>query len=278
MSADSLDINNEIPVTQLVADLRAAGIAPGDNLIVHSSLKKIGRVENGANGVVRALLDAIGDTGNLMVPAFTYSLPIWSGQPFDVACSKSRVGAVTEAVRAWPNARRSFHPTHSVVVIGPDARELTLNHMHSSPIGKDSPFGRMHKRGAKILMLGTFQDTNSSLHYCEVMAGLPYIEVPFTSDQDFEVAWFFNESGQIEYTEIREMPGCSRGFRVIEPMLKERGVLKETRVGEAPCQLLEMEKFVAAAIEILQEDPILLLCSTPGCIICPKRLERMKKP
>jgi aminoglycoside N3'-acetyltransferase len=129
----------------------------------------------------------------------------------------------------------------------------------------------MWERHAKILMLGTFQDTNSSLHYCEVAVELPYIHVPFSDDQDFEMAWFFNEHGQVEYTQITEVPGCSRGFRKIEQPLRECGVLTDVRVGAAACQLLDLRALVQAAREILNEDPCFLLCETANCAICPKR-------
>ncbi|MBX7246538.1 MAG: AAC(3) family N-acetyltransferase [Candidatus Sumerlaeaceae bacterium] len=254
-----------------------AGIEAGDNLVLHSSYKCLGAVEGGPGGVVEALLSALGPAGNLMVPTFTYSLPMWSAEPFDLHNSKSRVGAITEAVRLHPRALRSFHPTHSVAVIGPDAEEIVRNHLHSTPIGLESPFGRMVRRGAKILMLGTHQDTNSSLHYCEVAANLPYIRVAFREGMDYELAWFFNENGQIEYAQVFEVPGCSRGFRVIEGPLRERGVLRDVLVGGAPSQLLEMARFVPVAVEILSAEPSLLLCNTVQCQICGKRREFMKK-
>lgn len=256
---------------ELERDLRLAGIDAGDNVILHSSLRSLGAMRGGPDAVVDAFMDVIGDAGNLMVPTFTYCLPAWKSEPFDIRSTRSRTGAITEAVRNHPMALRSFHPTHSVAVLGPDAEAIVRNHMHATAIGLESPFGRMHERGAKIVMLGTRQDTNSSLHYCEVHAAVPYVEVAFTEGRSFDVAWFINERGQVEYTEIHEVPGCSRGFNKVEAELELSGVLRKVKLGPAASQVLDLPALVAAMDVILRRDPAILLCTLEGCSICPKR-------
>lgn len=262
---------------QLQEHFARAGLDRGDSVILHSSLKSIGPVEGGGEAVIEALLSVIGPDGHLLVPTFTYCLPIWKIPPFDVRNSPSRVGALTEIVRKRPDALRSFHPTHSVAVLGPQREALVRNHLHTTPLGKDSPFDRMRRFHAKILMLGTRQDTNSSLHLCEVLAELPYVRVAFSEGQDFELAWFLNESGDIEYIPIYEVPGCSRGFRVVEEPLRRAGVLRDVSIGHAPSQLLVLEDLIQAMRDLLAEDPTLLLCRLETCTICPKRRAYMNK-
>jgi aminoglycoside N3'-acetyltransferase len=125
-------------------------------------------------------------------------------------------------------------------------------------------------------MLGTHQDTNSSLHLCEVLANLPYIHVCFTDDVDFETAWYQNDESEIRFTKIHEVPGCSRGFRAIESALIERGVLQHVTIGDATSQLLHLDDLVTATAEILPRDPTMLLCHVPNCGICPKRRSFMQ--
>lgn len=260
----------------LTEHLAAAGINAGDNVILHSSLKSVGKTADGPATVINALLAAIGSTGNLMVPAFTYSLPAWKTEPFHQEESRARTGAIPEYMRRRPDAIRSFHPTHSVAVIGPDAAAFTEGHLHATPLGTRSPFGRMLDSGAKILMLGTRQDTNSSLHLCEVLAKVPYLKVCFTDDVDFESAWYRTDDSEIRFTRIYEVPGCSRGFRVIEPELVRREILQTVYVGDSTSQLLSLPDLAAAASEILKENPALLLCRVPNCGICPKRRSFME--
>lgn len=261
---------------ELADNLRVSGFDSGHNVILHSSFKSLGKTENGPETLVDALLSVIGPAGNLLAPTFTYSLPGWKGDPFDSKTSRARTGAIPECIRHRKQALRSFHPTHSVAVMGPEADAITKDHMRATPLGTASPFGRMLDREAKILMLGTHQDTNSSLHLCEVLAELPYTNVCFSDSTDFEVAWFHNKTGQIEFTQIREVPGCSRGFRAIESELKKQSVLKTVRIGNAACEVLNLSELVAAAKEILRKDPTLLLCHLNHCGICPKRRAFMR--
>jgi aminoglycoside 3-N-acetyltransferase len=55
---------------ELTADLSKLGIAPIDALFIHSSLKSLGYVVGGATEVVRALQDAVGVEGTLLVPTY----------------------------------------------------------------------------------------------------------------------------------------------------------------------------------------------------------------
>ena len=53
-------------LTTLTADLRRLGVRPGDLLMVHSSLRRLGPVVGGAAVVVQSLLDAVGPGGTLL--------------------------------------------------------------------------------------------------------------------------------------------------------------------------------------------------------------------
>ena len=55
---------------ELVAQLKQLGITPGGILLVHSSLRPLGKVEGGAETVVNALLEALGPEGTLLMPGF----------------------------------------------------------------------------------------------------------------------------------------------------------------------------------------------------------------
>ena len=46
-------------IEHLKRDLSIAGIVPGDTLLVHSSMKSIGTVENRADGVLAALMETV---------------------------------------------------------------------------------------------------------------------------------------------------------------------------------------------------------------------------
>ena len=55
------------PVEHIEGDLRSLGVAAGDLLMVHASLRAIGPVDGGAEGVLEALETAVGPGGTLLM-------------------------------------------------------------------------------------------------------------------------------------------------------------------------------------------------------------------
>ena len=85
----------------LAAELRRLGIRPGDVLIVHSSMKSIGRVQGGPETVVAALQQAVGPRGTIVMPAFAFHFEkvYWPVEPYDPNTTPSKVGLISETFR-----------------------------------------------------------------------------------------------------------------------------------------------------------------------------------
>ena len=256
------------------------GIRRGDVLTVHSSLSSIGEVVHGANTVVDAFTEILGDRGTLIVPTFTYSLKIWSDKfpPFNPETSPSICGAVTEAVRIRPEAVRSLHPTHSVSAIGFFAREMIKDHIKCPPLGKGSPYHKLSQIGGFVVLIGVGQDSNSLIHTCESLAKVPYLTVSYSDVRTgMEVAKMVDSTGAIVDVPIPEIPGCSRGFTKAEPVLRSRGVIQYGQLGMATIQVMKAENVVDVMLEKLDEDPFFLLCNDANCKICTRRRKYGKK-
>jgi len=175
------------PVTErmLLRDLIAIGVERGTSLVVHSSLSAIGWVLGGAPAVVRALAGAVGDAGNLAMPAATphcadpatwlepkvperWIDELRENMPtFDVRTTPTTMGAIPEAFRNWPGTRRSEHPLESVCARGPRAEEITRDHPTSFSEGPDSPFARLYDLDSRILLLGVGFNRCTALHFAE---------------------------------------------------------------------------------------------------------------
>jgi len=257
---------------QLEEDFKAL-LPPEVNLLaLHSSLSKLGDVEGGAQTVVEVFLRVLGPARTLMVPVFTYCFSsIGARPPFEYEKTPSLVGVITEAMRQHPQAVRSFHPTHSVAAIGPRAHDLTCAHLGSTPLGPGSPFHRLASWGGEVMLLGCDHRSNSLLHVAEVLAGLPYVDIPFSEGKNFETAAIYRGGKQILDLKIFEAPGCSRGFHKAEPVLRNAGVIRDGSVGQAAVQLFSAQALLGVMTRALRKDPALLLCDVEDCSICPRR-------
>lgn len=72
----SADETNEPCVRKedIEAGLRRLGLKKGDSVGVHSSLSSFGRVEGGADAVIDALLDVVGEDGNVVMSTHSANL------------------------------------------------------------------------------------------------------------------------------------------------------------------------------------------------------------
>jgi len=154
----------------LVHALAALGVPRGGLVMVHSSLRSLGAVDGGANTVVAALLESLGPEGTLVAPAFTYPVAKHPGFAFDPANTPSCMGAISDAVRRHPAARRSLHLNHSVAAIGPLAAALTTAQAWTT----ESPIGQVIGRAGHFLLLGVPYQNLTAMHFMEVALGVPY--------------------------------------------------------------------------------------------------------
>jgi aminoglycoside 3-N-acetyltransferase len=179
------------PLTQgaIARALNALGVASGDILLVHSSLRALGWVAGGAHAVVLALRDAIGPHGTLAMPTHSSHLSDpgkWRAPPvpadwwpiiraetpaFDAALTPTRnMGAIVEAFRHVPGVLRSSHPLTSFAAAGPQAAAIVADHRLGSGMGEHSPLARLYERNARVLLLGVGHGNNTSLHLAETRA------------------------------------------------------------------------------------------------------------
>lgn len=146
--------------SDLIKGFISAGIEKGDSLFIHSSLKGLGYIENGAIDIINALQEVVGEEGTLVFPTYSISLSMFDtvNDPdfvFDPDSSPSTVGRITNVFREMPGVVRSLHPTHSIAAWGKNAKYLTEDHYKAkSNFSVDSPFGKFLKLNGKIVGLG----------------------------------------------------------------------------------------------------------------------------
>ena len=251
-----------VTLDRLIDDFRALGVSRGARLALHSSLKSIGFVLGGAPTVVRALMEAVGPEGTILMPVFSRPAP-----RFLMSETPSRTGLVTETFRTMPGVVRSPHPTHSVAVWGADAEEIAAGHEQASGLGVDSPFHRLAHRGGLVALVGCDSRSSSITHVAEAIARVPYLEVSYPG-YDIPITVVYPD-GRERVVEPRENPGDSSAFLVVEEELRRRGRIHEGRVGQARAMLMKGMDIIETALELLQGDGAALLCHRPDCAVCP---------
>jgi len=248
---------------KMVETFRDLGIETGDSLIFHSSYRSLGEVEGGPAAVVDALLEAIGPNGNLMLPAFNYTRPL-PHPYYDPAETPCRTGIIPETGRKFPGAVRSLHPTHSVAVIGPDAEELTKDHLEGRAFGIGSPIDRLAKRGGKVLLIGVGNITNSMIHVAE-----EYAEIPKASWHDpLPGIPVRLPDGTVVEHQLDTSPSCSSAFGGIEQALRWKGMIRDAKLNTSKLQLMAGQDVVECARAIMAKKADILLCTWPDCKPC----------
>ena len=106
-------------------------------------------------------------------PCARPDLHLFRDARFDPAAEPSLTGRLTETIRTWPGAHRSWHPTHSAAAIGAGADDLVEGHHLRAACGFGSPMDRVAARNGWVLLIGVGHNTNSTIHVGEVHAAAP---------------------------------------------------------------------------------------------------------
>lgn len=241
---------------RLVNDIRALGVAPGDILMVHSSLSRLGFVSGGSETVINALLDLVGPTGTLVLPTHTWDQPALGNFRFDIRHSPSCVGAISETFRRWPGAIRSLHPTHSVAALGPRAAEICSGHEEAmTPCGAGSPYEKLLNQAANVLFLGVDLDSNTLFHTFEAYRELPYLMRP--APEEFEIV---DETGTLTRRKFRRHDrGPTRRFAETKSDLLAAGAIREGKVGASASILVDSCRMAQVVMDRLAVDPSYLV-------------------
>ena len=244
----------------LEIDLRQLGVAAGDLVMVHASLKAVGPVDGGPATIVDALRDVVGESGTLL------AYVSWDRSPYDETRDKRQLtpaqrkawpafvpdcagvypgfGRLNEFVVAYPGSERSAHPDASMAAIGRDAAWLVADHRFGDPYGPGSPLGKFLECSGKVLLLGAPLDAVTILHFAESVADIPNkrrvaYELPVIDAQG-QKAWIrtveFDSNGILD---CYAQDGKPDAVEAIASEYVELGRHRCGRVGRAQCHLFD---------------------------------------
>ncbi len=264
----------------IVEALHELGVRPGDLLFVHSGLSPFGRIDDGAETVINAIMSAIGKQGTALFPTFTMSFIYMDGmliknertRPYDQNDpSQVWVGNIPQTFLSRKGVIRSVHPTHSVAGLGPMAETCLSAHKETDPpTCRNSPFGKLLEHQGKILYFGSGLAPTTFLHFLENEMDLPYLAeaVCRIKDQDGTIRTVFIPKHLPGHRDFysSNAENCKFFKKVIAHGLEIKTVSLE--LGEL--HLIDAVQLYELGTAALREDPFLLLCDNPECLFCAR--------
>jgi len=250
----------------ILAGVRALGLRAGDLAQFHSSLKSFGRVEGGPDAVIDACLEAVAPGGTVMMPTFNHGQREAFDDDqciFDLDKTKSVNGAITEVFRHRVGVRRSLHPSHPYAALGPLAEWLTKEHFDLDCFDARCPLGKLCAMNGWVVMLGCGMKACTAAHVAETIYGVPCIG-------QRQNAWPVRLAGgemTTGYTVIWRDGKCPFEFVKIEQRLKDRGLLRETKVGNADLLAFRGADCIAVCMDLCHEH----------CPTCPRRPRKKER-
>ena len=224
---------------QLKQQLAQMGILPTDTVLIHSSMRAIGQVENGPDGVLDAFCEYLTE-GLLLVPTHTWDEVTQDNPYYDVRTAVPCIGLIPRTAAFRKDGVRSLHPTHSMWAYGKDAAAFVAGEENApSPTPKGYCWDKVADRNAKILLIGVGNDKNTFIHSIEERLQLP----DRISDQPYDIT-VVDAQGR-EYTHPFYQQYCSKTediswfFGIFEKPMVEMGVQTFGKFGDACVRIVD---------------------------------------
>lgn len=223
----------------LKQQLKAMGIMPTDTVLIHTSMRAVGHVEGGADGVIDAFREYL-EEGLFLVPTHTWANVNREHPSYDVRSTVPCIGALPRVAAFRKDGVRSLHPTHSIWAAGKSAAAYVANEENAgSPGAPGYAWDRLADVNAKILLIGVELNRNTFIHAVEEAA-----QVPDRLEQEpWDVTIFDWEGRELHRPFVSHR--CSRSVDVsrqyvnFEKPLRELGTMKFGKLGNADVRIVD---------------------------------------
>lgn len=247
-------ITENVTRTDITDGLRELGLCSGDVVFLHSSLSSFGYVEGGAETVVQAFLEVLGNEGTLAVPIFRRYFWEGSDQVWDRDNSPSLMGKISEAVRTWHGSSRSHHAPHPIAAVGRLADDLTDRH-NITDFSYDSPFARLIELNAWIVMLGVDYNNCTMIHLIEERAEVPYrhwVELSGTVIEN-------GVPNKMTFPFLARYSGVENDFIPLGKRMENEGFVGITTIGKSVVKCFRSRDLYEIAMRSIRQDPLFLV-------------------
>lgn len=235
--------------------LKENGILCTDTVLVHTSMRALGEVEGGCDGLIDAFTSYLSE-GLFIVPTHTWANVGEENPVYDVRATVPCIGALPGVAAFRSDGVRSLHPTHSVAAFGKRAAEYVKGEENArtpAPIG--GAWSRLYDERAKILLLGVGLNRNTFIHAVDEMIDLPGrlvkpIRLKIVDSMGRETETDFCKHGTTG----------SQNFENYRAPFEYLGVMRGAVLGNARVEIIDAEK-MTAAVKMLWEKADYDLCA-----------------
>jgi len=233
------------------ADLRKLGLKKGDSVGAHSSLRSFGRVKGGADAVIDALLEIVGEKGNIVMSTHSANLVevqrtpeeiamgvswLFKIAPYDPEKTPVRTGIIPETFRKRKDVIRSSHPSNSVAAWGPKARDLSEG------------WHKLLELDGYLLLIGVGLDRCTAMHLAEKRARFPEHILKKITPPKWLVEKYPEDQWEWDF-------GPYPDFAKLTKPCLEHGIMKTVKVGESTLRLVKLKELIDLYVEYLEKDP-----------------------
>ncbi len=237
--------------------LEESGIEQEDIVTIHCSLRAIGEIENGADGLIDAFCEYLKD-GLFIVPTHTWANVNREHPIFDVRTTEPCIGTLAKVAAFRADGVRSLHPTHSVAAFGKDAAEFIQGEEKSAtPAPVEGWFGRFYEAKGKVLLVGVGHERNTFLHAVDERLDIPDRINPNT----FEVMIKDYDGNLLKSSSIHNHYSVDVGSKIstyyfpnYKEIFEQKGAVTYGRLGNALVYICDAKKMTAVVEEIWERS------------------------
>lgn len=159
-----------------IDQLNELEIPNGATVIMHTSLRSIGRIEGGAEALLDTLINYFTERDTvLIVPTHTWHKLGTTDITLDMLYPETCLGVFPTVALFDPRGKRSENPTHSVVAFGQKERveKLLANEAYvDTPASPNGVYAALASTLGYIMLVGVGQDKNTFIHSADEMLGV----------------------------------------------------------------------------------------------------------
>ncbi|MBO6775841.1 MAG: AAC(3) family N-acetyltransferase [Marinibacterium sp.] len=225
----------------------AAALSPGDDVMVHASLGRLGRFEPGVETIIDALFAAVGPQGTILMMTDTRSFAT-TGR-FDID-QPSETGLLTEIFRKRSGVARSVVPMVSFAAQGARAGQY-LQPYHSH-LDATAPLTRLLENRGKVLLFGVGYEKCTLYHLSEERHA-----TPGNFYKTFEGALVTGERVLAPISQryfVRRDTSMKKDPHIAGQMLEERGQAMKFSLGDGTIRVFSACDFDNCCMDALAKD------------------------